>query len=382
MEFDYSEEQSALQDTLQKFIARDYDFDKRRGFARSELGYSAQAWRQYAELGILALPFPEEYGGLNGNSVDTLVVMEQFGQGLLLEPYVSTVVACGGLIRDAASAALRQKLLPEIAAGNLKLALAVYEAAGRYDLSHVTCKAERSSDGWKLSGTKSVVLDGASADYFLVSARSGGNGNGADRRGVSLFLVPRDAPGLTMTGYPTHSGSRAADLQLDRVTVQPAALIGDEGQALPAIERAVDQAIAALCAEAVGIMTALNQATLNYLKTRKQFGVAIGTFQALKHKMADSLIAAEQSRSMAIIAAVHADSTDASERRRHTSAAKAYLGQAGRLVGQQAVQMHGGMGVVDDLIVSHYFKRLTMIDLSFGDADYHLGLFSDSLSSG
>jgi alkylation response protein AidB-like acyl-CoA dehydrogenase len=380
MEFDYSEEQSALQDTLQKFIARDYDFDKRRGFARSELGYSAQAWRQYAELGILALPFPEEYGGLNGNSGDTLVVMEQFGQGLLLEPYVSTVVACGGLIRDAASAAVKQKLIPEVCAGNLKLALAAYEAAGRYDLSHVTCKAERSSDGWKLSGTKSVVLDGASAGYFLVSARSGSNG--APRRGVSLFLVPRDAPGLTMTGYPTHSGSRAADLLLDQVKVKPEALIGEEGQALPAIERAVDQATAALCAEAVGIMTALNQATLNYLKSRKQFGVAIGTFQALKHKMADSLIAAEQSRSMAIIAAVHADSTDAAERRRHISAAKAYLGQASRLVGQQAVQMHGGMGVVDDLIVSHYFKRLTMIDLSFGDADYHLGLFSDTLRSG
>jgi alkylation response protein AidB-like acyl-CoA dehydrogenase len=380
MEFDYSEEQSALQDTLQKFIARDYDFDKRRGFARSELGYSAQAWRQYAELGILALPFPEEYGGLNGNSVDTLVVMEQFGQGLLLEPYVSTVVACGGLIRDAASAAVKQKLIPEVCAGNLKLALAAYEAAGRYDLSHVTCKAERSSDGWKLSGTKSVVLDGASAGYFLVSAGSGSNG--APRRGVSLFLVPRDAPGLTMTGYPTHSGSRAADLLLDQVKVKPEALIGEEGQALPAIERAVDQATAALCAEAVGIMTALNQATLNYLKSRKQFGVAIGTFQALKHKMADSLIAAEQSRSMAIIAAVHADSTDAAERRRHISAAKAYLGQASRLVGQQAVQMHGGMGVVDDLIVSHYFKRLTMIDLSFGDADYHLGLFSDTLRSG
>jgi alkylation response protein AidB-like acyl-CoA dehydrogenase len=380
MEFDYSEEQSALQDTLQKFIARDYDFDKRRGFARSELGYSAEAWRQYAELGILALPFPEEYGGLNGNSVDTLVVMEQFGHGLLLEPYVSTVVAGGGLIRDAAATACKRQLLPEIAAGNLKLALAAYEAAGRYDLSYVACNAQRHADGWQLSGSKSVVLDGASANYFLVSARS--SGNRAERHGVSLFLVARDAPGLKMTAYPTHSGSRAADIQLNQVAVKTTALIGVEGEALPALERAVDQATAALCAEAVGIMAALNQATLNYLKSRKQFGVAIGTFQALKHKMADSLIAAEQARSMAIIAAVHADSTDAAQRRRHISAAKAYIGQASRLVGQQAVQMHGGMGVVDDLIVSHYFKRLTMIDLSFGDADYHLGLFSDTLRTG
>jgi alkylation response protein AidB-like acyl-CoA dehydrogenase len=377
MEFDYTEEQLALQDTLQKFISRDYDFEKRRAFARSELGYSATAWKQYAELGILALPFPEEYGGLNGTAVDTLVVMEQFGRGLLLEPYLSTVVACGGLIRDAAPPAMKSKLLPEVAAGTVQMAFAAYEAAGRYDLSYVACKAESQAGGWKISGRKSVVFDGASADYFLVSARS--SGAIGEAAGVSLFLVPHDAAGLKVSSYPTHSGSRAADVQLDNVQVPKEALIGAEGGALASIQRAADQVCAALCAEAVGIMTALNLATLDYLKSRKQFGVAIGSFQALKHKMADSLIAAEQSRSMAIIAAVHADSTDAAERRRHVSAAKAYIGQAGRLVGQQAVQMHGGMGVVDDLIVSHYFKRLTMIDLSFGDADYQLSYFSDTL---
>jgi alkylation response protein AidB-like acyl-CoA dehydrogenase len=222
-----------------------------------------------------------------------------------------------------------------------------------------------------------VVLDGASADYFLVSARSGGKAG--DRDGISLFLVPRDAKGLTIAAYPTQSGARAADLLLENVAVGAEALIGEPGRALGLIERAVDRAIAALCAEAVGIINALNQATLNYLKTRKQFGVAIGTFQALKHKMADMLIAAEQARSMAIIAAVHADSEDAADRHRAVSAAKAYIGQAGRLVGQHAVQMHGGMGVVDELIVSHYFKRLTMIDLSLGDADYHLASFSETL---
>ncbi len=377
MEFDYTEEQLALQDTLQKFITRDYDFEKRRAFARSDLGYSAAAWKQYADLGILALPFPEEYGGLNGNAVDTLVVMEQLGRGLLLEPYLSTVVACGGLIRDAASPAMKSKLLPALAAGNLQMAFAAYEAAGRYDLSYVACKAEPQGGDWKISGRKTVVFDGASADYFLVSARS--SGAIGEASGVSLFLVPRDAAGLKVSTYPTHSGSRAADVQLENVQVPQEALIGVEGGALPAIQRAADRVCAALCAEAVGIMTALNLATLEYLKSRKQFGVAIGSFQALKHKMADSLIAAEQSRSMAIIAAVHADSTDAAERRRHIAAAKAYIGQAGRLVGQQAVQMHGGMGVVDDLIVSHYFKRLTMIDLAFGDADFQLGYFSDTL---
>jgi alkylation response protein AidB-like acyl-CoA dehydrogenase len=377
MEFNYSEEQLALQDTLQRFISRDYDFDRRRKFSASPAGFSAEAWSQYADLGLLALPYPEDFGGLGGSAVDVMLVMEQFGQGLLLEPYLSTVVLCGGLIRDAAPDAMKQKLLPEIAAGKLKLALAAYEAAGRYELSYVGCTAEQSGGGWRLSGRKTVVLDGASADYFLVSARSGGVIG--DHDGVSLFLVPRDAKGLTVAAYPTQSGARAADLLLENVTVAADAAIGAPGSALPVIERAVDQAVAALCAEALGIINALNQATLNYLKTRKQFGVAIGTFQALKHKMADMLIAAEQSRSMAIIAAVHADSQDAADRHRAISAAKAYIGQAGRLVGQHAVQMHGGMGVVDELIVSHYFKRLTMIDLTFGDADYHLASFSETL---
>jgi alkylation response protein AidB-like acyl-CoA dehydrogenase len=377
MEFNYSEEQLALQDTLQRFISRDYDFDKRRAFSKSDLGYSAQAWSQYAELGLLSLPFPEDFGGLGGSGVDVMVVMEQFGAGLLLEPYLSSVVTCGGLIRDAGSDALKKKLLPQIAEGKLKLSLAGYEAAGRYDLSYVAATAQESAGSWRLSGRKTVVLDGPSADHFLVSARSGGTA--AERNGISLFLIPRAAKGLTSAAYPTQSGARAADLQLDNVTVGAEALIGAAGQALPILERAVDRANAALCAEAVGIINALNQATLNYLKTRKQFGVAIGTFQALKHKMADMLIAAEQARSMAIIAAVNADSADAAERHRAIAAAKAYIGQSGRLVGQHAVQMHGGMGVVDELNVSHYFKRLTMIDLTFGDADYHLASFSDTL---
>ena len=377
MEFNYSEEQLALQDTLQRFISRDYDFDKRRAFSASPSGFSPEAWSQYAELGLLALPFPEDFGGLSGTAVDTMLVMEQFGKGLLLEPYLSTVVTCGGLIRDAGSDSLKKRLLPQIGAGTVKLSFSGYEAAGRYDLAYVACTAQESGGSWRLSGRKTVVLDGASADYFLVSARSGGKIS--DHDGISLFLVPKDAKGLTVAAYPTQSGARAADLALENVAVGADALIGAPGRALPIIERAVDRAIAALCAEAVGIINALNQATLDYLKTRKQFGVAIGTFQALKHKMADMLIAAEQSRSMAIIAAVHADSEDAADRHRAVSAAKAYIGQAARLVGQHAVQMHGGMGVVDELIVSHYFKRLTMIDLSFGDADYHLASFSDTL---
>ena len=376
MDFRYSEEQLALQETLQRFISRDYGFERRRALAGSSLGFSAEAWRRYAELGLLALPFPEAFGGLGGNGVDTMAVMEQVGQGLLLEPYLSTVVLCGGLIRDAASEALKQSILPQIAAGKLRMALAAYEAAGRYDLAHVESTAVRDGSGWTLSGRKSVVLDAPSADYFQVSARSAGAV--AEAEGISLFLVRHDTPGVTMFAYPTQSGGRAADLELKDVTVSCDAVIGAPGRALEILQRAVDCAIAALCGEVLGIVTALNQATLNHLKTRKQFGVVIGVFQALQHRMAEMIIAAEQIRSMAIIAAVHVDSKDAAASRRAIAGAKAYVGQASRFVGQQAVQLHGAMGVVDDVIISHYFKRLTMIDMSLGDADYHLARFSDT----
>jgi alkylation response protein AidB-like acyl-CoA dehydrogenase len=379
VDFRYTEEQLGLQDTLRRWIARDYDFESRRALPGSPLGYSAAAWASYADLGLLALPFAEEFGGLGGNAVDVMAVMELVGEGLLLEPYLSTVVLCGGLLRDAASQSMKKALLPEIAAGKLQVSLAAYEAAGRYDLAHVACKAEKHGDGWRLRGRKTVVLDAPSANYMLVSGRSGGATTDAD--GVSLFLVPRDAQGLTVLPYPTQSGSRAGDVQLDDVTVGAAAVIGVPGQALGILERAVDVANAALCAEALGIVIALNQATLSYLKSRKQFGVPIGTFQALQHRMADMYIAGEQIRSMAIVAAVNADVEDAATRRRAISGAKAYIGQAARFVGQQSVQLHGAMGIVDELIVSHYFKRLTMIDLTFGDADFHLARYSDSAPS-
>jgi alkylation response protein AidB-like acyl-CoA dehydrogenase len=373
--FRYSEEQLALRETLQRYMARDYDFERRRTLVRSPLGYSAEAWACYAEFGVLALPFPEEFAGLGGNFIDVMAVMEMVGQGLLLEPILSTVVICGGLICNAAPASVKRALLPRIGAGSVRLALACYEAGGRYDLGAVACRAERSGDGWCLSGRKNIVLDAPSADFFLVSARVSGASTAAD--GISLFLVKRHAPGLQVIPYPTHSGGRAADLGLERVAAEE--LIGPLGEALPYIEHAADRGNAALCAEAVGIMAALNETTLKYLKTRKQFGVPIGSFQALQHRMADMYIAAEQARSMAIIAAVNADSREVATRRRLVSGAKAFIGQTARFVGQQAVQLHGAMGVVDEHIVGHYFKRLTMIDLCLGNEDFHLARFSDSL---
>jgi len=377
MDFKYSEEQLALQDTLSRFIAKDYGFAQRRALAGSEAGFSRGHWRRFADLGILALPFPEEFGGMNGNAVDTLLVMEMLGRGLVLEPYLATVVLSGGLIRDAGSQAQKEALLPAIAAGELLLALAHHEPGGRYETRHVATAARRDGDGYRVDGAKAVVIAGPSADKIIVSART--SGETRDEQGISLFLVDAETAGVRLRGYPTQDGGRAAEIALDNVRLPAAALIGAEGGALPAIERALDYAIAALCAEAVGIMTAVNETTLDYLKTRKQFGQPIGRFQVLQHRMVDMVIATEQARSMATLAAVRVDSADAALRRRSVSAAKAHIGQQARSVGQQAVQLHGGMGVVDELALAHYFKRLTMINATFGDADHHLGLFGDSL---
>jgi len=379
MDFRYTEEQLALRETLRRFVARDYSFERRRELTRSPLGYSAEAWAQYADLGVLALPLPAQYGGLDGNGTDVMAVMEEVGAGLLLEPYVSTVVLCGGLIRDCGSQAQRETLLPRIASGKAQLAFACLEAPGRYELAYVASQAVREEGGWRLRARKSVVIDAPSADFFLVSART--SGAPCDAEGITLFLVPRRATGVTLLPYATQSGGRAADLELSEVCVDDSAVIGPVGAALGMLRRGADLAAAALCAEAVGIVTALNQATLAYLKSRKQFGVPIGVFQALQHRMAEMYIAEEQIRSMAILAAAHLDGADVAARQRAICAAKAYIGEAARFVGQQAVQLHGGMGMVDDLIISHYFKRLTMIDITLGDSDFHLARFSDGLVS-
>ena len=377
MDFNFTEEQTAVQDTVRRFIAKDYGFEQRRALAKSAEGFSRVHWRQFADLGLLALPFPEEFGGINGNAVDTMLVMEAFGRGLVLEPYLTTVILAGGLIRDAGSQAQKEDLLPAIAGGGLLMALAHYEPGTRYALNHVTTLAKPDGSGWKLSGSKAVVLGGGAADKLIVLART--SGAPRDKDGISLFVFNRNTSGVSVRGYPTQDGARAAEIKFDGVSIGSEALIGTQGAALPVIERALDYGIAALCAEAVGAMVALNDATLEYLKTRKQFGTPIGRFQSLQHRMVDMVIATEQARSMATLAAVKVDSPDAAERRRAVSAAKAYIGQQLRYVGQQAVQLHGGMGVVDELNVSHYFKRLTMINATFGDTDHHLGLFSDTL---
>jgi alkylation response protein AidB-like acyl-CoA dehydrogenase len=379
MDFELTQEQRALQDSLSRLVAKEYTFGRRREIAASEAGFSADLWHRYADLGLLALPFPARLGGLDGTTLDIAAVMEIFGPALVLEPYLETVVLCGGLIRDFADEATKQTLLPQIGAGELKLALAHHEPKAGYALERVGSRATRFGSGWLIRGEKSSVLHAAAADKLIVSARTTGEQD--DREGISLFLVDRHAEGLALQEYRCHDDRRIASVLLADARVPPEALLGPSDAALPAVERAVDQAIAALCAEAVGIMSALGKATLEYLRTRKQFGRPIGSFQALQHRVVDMFVATEQARSMMYLAAASADSNEAAERTRTAAGAKAYVGQALRLVGPEAIQLHGAIGMTEELIVSHWFKRLTMIDLLFGDADWHLSRLSDAMQA-
>jgi alkylation response protein AidB-like acyl-CoA dehydrogenase len=377
MDFKLTDEQQQLRDTLIRFVQKDYTFEKRKAILKSKDGISRDAWKQLAEMGLTALGLPEAHGGLGGGAVDHMVVMEVFGRGLIVEPYLATVVLGADLVARAGSDTQKAALLPKVAEGALLLALAYDEEGARYEPERAATTAKKQGDGYVLNGAKTVVLHGAQADKLIVSART--SGAERDAAGVTLFIVDRTAPGITVRDYPTHDGLRAADVRLANVKLGADARLGKEGAGLPLLERALARGVAALCAEAVGNMGALLEITLGYIKTRKQFGVPIGTFQVLQHRMADMLMMTEQARSMMYLACTKAESDDDADRRRAIAAAKALVGQAARFVGQQAVQLHGGIGVTDEANVSHYFKRLTLINATFGDADHHLGRFSDAL---
>ncbi len=378
MDFTFTEEQRQFQDSLQRFVRKDYDFDRRRAIIASDAGWSREVWQQLAEMGVMALAIPEAYEGFGGSGFDTLLVMEALGRGMVVEPYLATAVLGAGVLIDAGNAAQCQAVLPAVAAGERLLALAHAEPGQRYASSTVATTAQAVDGGYCLNGEKSVVLHGAEADQLIVSARTAGDVS--DAQGISLFLLNAAAPGVERFGYPTQDGQRAANIRLKDVRVGADALIGVEHEALPVIEKALDRGIAALCAEAVGNMAAIIEATVGYLKTRKQFGVPIGTFQALQHRAVDMYLHAEQARSMAYLAAAKLDAPHG-ERQHAISGAKVLVSQSARFVGQQAVQLHGGIGVTDELAVSHYFKRLTMISLLFGDADHHLDRFGRQLAA-
>ncbi|HQT80083.1 MAG TPA: acyl-CoA dehydrogenase family protein [Rhodopila sp.] len=368
MDFDLSDDQRLLKDSVDRLIADQYGFEQRKKYMREPTGYSAAVWDQLAELGLLGLPFEETLGGFGGGPVETAIVMEAFGRGLVLEPYFATVILGGGLLRRTAPAAVLGALAPRVAAGKLKLAFAHIERHSRYNLNDVTTTARKDGSGYVLDGAKSVVIHGDAADQIFVTARLAGDRR--DREGIGLFLVDAATPGVSRRGYPTQDGQRAAEITLTGARVAADAMMSEN--ALPAIEHVVDEAIAALCAEAVGAMQCMQDLTLEYLKTRKQFGRPIGSFQALQHRSVDMLVELEQARSMAMFAAVMAAEDDPVERRKAISAAKVQIGRSGRHVGQEAIQLHGGIGMTTEYAVGHYFKRVTMIDHLYGDADTHL----------
>ena len=378
MDLGLSDDQKLLKETVERLMQDNYDIDKRRAYIAENKGYSSDNWQQMAELGLLGLPFDEEFGGFGGSAVDVMVVMEALGNGLAVEPFLSTVVLCGGLIHDAGSAAQKSSHLVEIAAGKRTFALAHSEPQARYNLANVISQARAQGDGFQLSGTKCVALNGDSADWFIISARS--SGSARDQNGISLFLIPAATPGLEVTGYQTVDGLRAADIQFDNITVASDALIGNLGDGYAILERAIDKTIGALAAESVGIMDTINALTLEYSKNRNQFGKAIGTFQVVQHRLTDMLMETEQARSMAQIAAMALDVNDEAARARELAGVKARLGKAGRFVGQESIQLHGGMGMTDEMTIGHYFKRLTMIDRSYGDADYSMRRYTDGLT--
>jgi len=372
MDFALTEEQKLLQHSVERLLADHYAFEARRRYMQEPPGWSLGMWKRYAELGLLGLPFDEDYGGSGGGPVETMIVMEQIGRALVLEPFLATVVLASGLIRLGATKATRAALLPAIAAGGLTASFAHAERQSRYDLADVATNAQRDGSGYLIDGAKTLVLQGDSAEKFVVSARLNGGHN--DRNGLALFVIDATAPGVSVRGYGAVDGTRAAEVTLTGVRADADAVIGEPGAAFPLIEQIVDQGIAALCAEAVGAMAAAHEITVDYMKTRKQFGVTIGSFQVLQHRAAEMLIAVEQARSMAILATMMAAEADARERRAAISAAKVQIGRSGRFVGQQAIQIHGGIGMTMEAKIGHYFKRLTIIDTMFGDVDHHLDL--------
>lgn len=369
MDIQLTEEQELLRSSIQRFLREQYDFDERRKIVATDEGWSRRHWKSFAELGLCAAPFQESSGGLGGGSLATMIVMQEFGRNLVVEPYFETVVLAGGLIEDVGSPEQRQAFLPKIMEGEAIWALAWAEGRSRYDFNNVTTTARRHGDRFVLSGTKAAVMGAPWADKLIVSART--SGEPRDRFGVSLFVVDRHLANLHLQGFKTIDGRRAAELTLMNVEVPASQLLGLEGWGVTALEACRDRAIAALCAEAIGAMSVLNSATLEYSKARKQFGVALGTFQVLQHRMVDMFIALEE----AISLTQHLNLSLAAQEphgSKLASGAKSKVGYAARFVAEQAVQLHGGMGMSDELNVGHYFKRISSINVQFGDPAYHL----------
>ncbi|MDG2522994.1 acyl-CoA dehydrogenase family protein [Caulobacter segnis] len=369
MDFNFSEEQSMLRDTIASYLQDKYDFETRRKIVSSESGWRADYWKAFAEeLGILGAPFSEELGGLGGGALDNMIVMEEFGKALVIEPYLGTVVIGGGFLKHSGHASAADHIA-SIVAGEMVVAFAYAEPQGRYTWSDLKTTATKDGSGWVLNGHKAVVVGAPFASHLIVTARTGGSQREAS--GVSVFLVDKHAKGVTTRDYPTVDGGRASEVYFENVSIPADALIGAEGAGLPLVEKVLDEATAAVCAEGVGVMRKLHEGTLDYAKQRKQFGTAISNFQVLQHRMVDMFIELEQSVSMTYMATLKLDESDA-ERAKAVSSAKVRIGRALKFCGQNAIQIHGGMGMTDELAIGHYFKRGTIIEGLFGSVDHHL----------
>ncbi|MGB3722293.1 MAG: acyl-CoA dehydrogenase family protein [Pacificimonas sp.] len=361
MNFDYTETQTMVRDTLQRFLADRYDFETRQKISRGEKGWSPDIWKSFAEeLGILGAPFSEDMGGLGGGPVENMIVMEEIGKALVVEPYLSTVVLGGGFAREAG----RSDLIEGIIGGETRFAFAWAEPKGRYNLDHVEVSAKEKDGGWTLSGHKAVVRDAASSTHLIVSARTSGGKTDAD--GISLFVIPSDAAGVSRRDYPLVDGGIASEITFENAAIESSGLLGEVGKASPVIRKVVDEALAALCAEGVGVIGQLNKLTMEYTKERKQFGVPISKFQVLQHRMVDMFVVHEEAQSMTLMATLKLPDTKA------VAMAKAKIGKGLVHCGQEAVQLHGGNGIADEYAVGHYFKRATMIDAQFGGVDHYL----------
>ena len=371
MDFNFTEEQTMIRDSLAKLIKDKYDFDTRRKVVASKEGWRPEMWAQFAELGLMAAPFSEDDGGLGGGPIDAMVVMEEFGKGLVVEPFLQTVVIGGGFLKRG-SKAQKEEHLAAIIGGDAVFAFAYAEPKGRYNLADLETTAKKDGAGWKISGHKAVVVGAPWASHLIVTARTGGGRR--DAKGVGVFIVPKDAKGVTTRDYPTVDGRRASEVYFDNVAVGADAVIGEDSLGL--VELVTDEAIAALCAEACGAMKVAQAMTVEYSKQRKQFGTPIGKFQVLQHRMVDMFMEAEQSVSMTYMVTLKLGEDEVT-RKKAASAAKVRIGQGGRFVGQSAIQIHGGMGMTDELAVGHYFKRLTIIDSEFGNVDHHLKRYTD-----
>lgn len=375
MDFSYSEVQQMLQDSVQKFVQKSYDFKTRSKIIESEDGYSKENWRLFAELGWLAVPFSEEDGGLGGSAVDLIVMMEEFGKANLVEPFIATAVLSGGLISELGDGARKSELLEQLVTGKLQLSCAYAEMGSRFNLAKVGTTATVQGDKVLITGKKIAVLNGSNADQLLVVARE--SGEDIDVDGISIFLVDAASEGLGINSFTNIDGKKSSEIVLENVSVPASSRLGDAGSALSALQKIIDRATVSVSAEAVGAMELLLQKTVEYSKTRKQFGTSIGTFQALQHRMADMFIECQLARSIVVMAAMKLDSAENDlEKTKAVSAAKSRVGEAIRKVGQESIQIHGGIGMTDELDVGHLFKRVTALDIMFGNADYHTERFA------